>query len=669
VVYELCTGRPAFPAAQESDWLDKLLHYDPPSIARLNSDVPAELERIVKKAMAKRPDERYQHASDMHADLVALRRRLESGSVETSAPTSRSRKALAWTIGVVGFLLAAAIASRVPRIVRGIQSGQKGFPTMVPRRLTSSPGWCRQPVISPDGSLIAYTSNASGNPDIWVMDVRGGAPLRLTNDPGADEEPTWYPDGSTIAFVSDRDGTRSVWKVPRLGGSAVMVVADACSPAISPDGRRIAFSRSRGASSKRIEVAPLDDVASSVVLTRDEDGLWDHLRPAWSPDSRALCYQDFRDLWIVPSEGGRAHRLTEDHQTSQNCAWSTGGESVYFSSMRESTTALWRMPATGGEPTRLTPGTGPETEPSISKDGSKLTHSTFYSDADVVLVEAASGKRTRSPCPSVEDAPAIAPDRSAVAFSSMRSGKPDLWLQPLENDLPKGDAVRLTDQPGSAGSPSFSPDGRWIAYTRVVGGERDIWIVPTRGGVPERFTDHAAMDIHPAWSPDGTQIAFSSSRSGSDHIWVAPVRDGKPAGESRPVTSGATADLFPRWSPDGRMIVFIGLRGPDSEAWVTRSDGSGTPLRVTRGAHAEMASWIGDSPDLLVSGTWGAGRMEIRRVLVSGGEFVPGSDPIIIGDTDALGEFTVSRDGRLLAVIEHVTRGELWVLEAPPGSF
>jgi hypothetical protein len=61
--------------------------------------------------------------------------------------------------------------------------------------------------------------------------------------------------------------------------------------------------------------------------------------------------------------------------------------------------------------------------------------------------------------------------------------------------------------------------------------------------------------------------------------------------------------------------------------------------------------------------------MEIRRVLVPGGEFVPGSDPIIIGDTDALGEFTVSRDGRLLAVIEHVTRGELWVLEAPPGSF
>jgi serine/threonine protein kinase len=81
VLYEMCTGRPAFADSEDAAWIDAVLHREPEPIARLDPEVPEELERIVRKALAKLPDERHQSAAEMLADLRALRRRRDAALV------------------------------------------------------------------------------------------------------------------------------------------------------------------------------------------------------------------------------------------------------------------------------------------------------------------------------------------------------------------------------------------------------------------------------------------------------------------------------------------------------------------------------------------------------------------------------------------------------------
>jgi len=198
------------------------------------------------------------------------------------------------------------------------------------------------PALSPDGSLVAYTSDRSGNDDIWISDVHGGAALRITDDPASDRAPAWLPDGSAVLFESDRGGSRGIWKVPRLGGSAVLVAANARSPAVAPDGKWLAFARGLEGNS-RLVVAPLADTSGERSLTGDKDGVFGHDHPAWSPDGTRICYADYDGLWLISAAGGPARRLTSA-QHDFNPAWSADGREIVFSSGREDTLALWRSP-------------------------------------------------------------------------------------------------------------------------------------------------------------------------------------------------------------------------------------------------------------------------------------------------------------------------------------
>src|SRR4029450_12728616 len=125
-----------------------------------------------------------------------------------------------------------------------------------PHQLTAAGGWEAEPAVGPDGHLVAYSSNESGNSDIWLLDMRGGNTLRLTQDAASDRTPRWFPDGTGLLFVSDRDGRPSIWRMSGLGRHASLVVENAEDPALSPDGTTIAFSR-RDANGFRIAVAAL----------------------------------------------------------------------------------------------------------------------------------------------------------------------------------------------------------------------------------------------------------------------------------------------------------------------------------------------------------------------------------------------------------------------------
>ena len=667
ILYEMLAGRLPFDAAHEQAVMYLIANKDPEPITSLRTGVPMELERITGKAMSKRPDERYQTAAEMLADLRALKRKMESETLPTAvraAPSGARRRFLLFGVPVAVVLVLAIVWA-----VAGRDSKQ-GIPPSKPFQVTHGIARPTEPAISPDGSRITYSSDEDepGNFDIYVIDVHGGKSQRLTREVSQDGSPAWFPDGSSLAFVSDRTGQQSVWTVGQLGGTATFLVANADYPAVSPDGRFIAFSRVAPGGLLRICVAPLDSADSVRMLTGPREGAWDHVDPAWSPDGSKICYGTRHDLWVVPFNGGRASRLTHDKSLTSEPVWSPDGRYVYYSSNREDTYALWRVSARGGTPERVTLGSSRESSPSLSRDGKRFAYATRPSEEDILIRDTRSGNTVLLPGLKGANHPSIAPDNSSIVFVSDRLGpNTDLWRQPLGPQGKPGEPVRLTDHPGNASQPVFSPDGKWIAYYRIVGTDRDIWIVSPFGGQPTQFTRGLSV-ASPAWSPEGSRIAFNEMRGDTVSILVASVKDGKPAGPATRVPTGDLNAYAPTWSPDGSLLAFVGVKDEKTDIWTVRSDGRGQPRQVTHGATALRARWEGPTGQLLVSGTWGGSEYEIRRVWLDGSRTESLDPPVRQGEFGAL--FDVSRDGGLIAYCrQKKLDGNIWVLEAEKGSF
>ncbi|MFC1572128.1 protein kinase [Candidatus Eisenbacteria bacterium] len=669
VLYEMCTGKPAFSASKHGGLQDAIIHREPEPISRFTYDVPEELERIIRKAMSKLPEERYQDIAELLVDLCALRRRTEfraysaTHSGELQPARLQHRKARFIWIGV------AALAALVFLWQVLQRDAGSPLPEVRPFQVTKADASEGRPDFSPDGTRIAYESDKSGDYEVYIVDTHGGNPFQLTNDPGADGSPSWFPDGSALAFASDRGKGSGVWKIGQLGGGATLLLPDAYDPAVSPDGRDIAFARMGLSRNLRIAVAPLADLTHVTILTDDGDGVWHHRQPAWSPDGSSICYASRHGLWIVPATGGDARRLTTQDFDSDPF-WSPSGHHVYFSSQRDGTDALWRVKVDGGEIERVTMGSGRENQPCISLDGCRLAYATETVTRSLVIADANSG--TETILRALQDAyfPAFAPDAGQVVFASDRAGKTlDLWLQTLNNGEPVGTPRRLTELEGDASHPVFSPDGRWIAYYEILSEQRDIWIVSVAGGQPIRFTDDPSMDIHPAWSPDGTRLAFASDREDGLRIWIAPVSNGQPAGPARRLTDESVAAWAPSWSQDGTMVAFVGAEDHGNQVWVAPAGGDGSARSITQNANVGRVRWRTNTGMILACGLWGEDTFTFRLVSPNDGAQQPDGFSIDFGADSDTAIFDISRNGRFLVFVREEAKGNVWMLEARDGAF
>jgi len=241
VLYEMVTGRRAFEGPSVISTLSAILHRDPKPVAETVLDAPPELQRIVARCLRKAPERRFQSIADVSLVLRELGEDLQSGTPAIGGVPPKGVSSPRAGIGKRGLLAAALVMAAV---AGGYWMTRRRPPLAAPAltRLTFDSGLTFEPALSPDGKLVAYASDRSGdgNLDIWVQQVAGGEAVRLTRHAADDREPAFSPDGDKIAFRSEREGG-GIYVVPAIGGNERLIARHGRTPRFSPDGQWIAY--------------------------------------------------------------------------------------------------------------------------------------------------------------------------------------------------------------------------------------------------------------------------------------------------------------------------------------------------------------------------------------------------------------------------------------------
>src|SRR3984885_10383242 len=217
VLYEMATGALPFRGDTSGVITDAILNRAPVAPVRLNPDVPSKLEDIINKALEKDRDLRYQHASEMRADLKRLRRDTDSGRISSSesgavqglAPETVSSSASAVAVqpsvkpARTKYVLMAACLALLAVAFAAYHFGNGSNPPSGPAKIMQISQW-NKPMndarLSPDGHSVAFVSPVGGIAQVFLMPTSGGEPLQITNDEADKYIQNFSPDGKEIYY-------------------------------------------------------------------------------------------------------------------------------------------------------------------------------------------------------------------------------------------------------------------------------------------------------------------------------------------------------------------------------------------------------------------------------------------------------------------------------------
>jgi Tol biopolymer transport system component len=519
VLYEMATGRLAFKGNTTAMIFEAILNREPEPARQLNVQIPAELERILVKALEKDRKLRYQTAADLRTDLARLKRDSESGKSATVA--ARGPVARKWTSAAVAGVVLLLAAGAAYFILRPRSAAETAIRNISFTQLTDQAGPEEFPSLSPDGRSFVYSSRG----DIYLQRVGGKNPVNLTKDSSNNNsQATFSPDGERIAFRSRRNGG-GIFVMGATGESVRRLADFGFNPAWSPDGKEIVFGTSTAVNpaSRLAFDSQLWVVNASSAEKRQITNpaiTPDAVQPNWSPHRQRIAYWAShggqRDIWTVSADGTHPVAVTQDAALDWSPVWSPLGDYLYFASDRGGSMNLWRVRIdensgkTLGRPEPLTtpsPYTGPI---SISKDGKRIAYVQQIYTANI----------------------------QKAGFDPVK----EVMAQPQP----------VTQSSQIAHNPQISPDGEWLTFW---GGNKqeDIFVIKADGTGIQQLTNDAYKDRFPVWSPDGRRIAFHHNRGGNFEIWVVNP-DG--SGIEQLTYTSAPAVYFPVWSPDGKHLAY-----------------------------------------------------------------------------------------------------------------
>lgn len=561
VLYEMATGTLPFRGETSAMICEAIINRVPVAPVRRNPDLPAELERIINKALEKDRELRYRSAADLETDLKRLRRDTESGRPLTispaPAPQARSPRSAHWLkraaisiLVICAALLLMWILRPLPpaRILGSKQITNDGLPKLnvltdgnrlyvtenAPARLViaqvSVNGGETAPFdvpienpilsdISPDRSLLLITQ-ASAFPDhlFWSMPIPAGSPHRLSEVLG--EQAIWAPKGRILfargndLYMAEQDGSHS-----RKLAAAADHVSDLT---FSPDGSRIRFTVSN----------VINNTSTIWEAGADGSNLYP-LLPGWN------------------------NPAAESHGT-----WTSDGRYYIFQSTRDGASNIWimadryqRWQKVSREPVQLTTGPLEYHSPLPSPDSKKLFLVGVQPRSELVRYDIKSGDFV----PYLGGISAgdvdFSRDGEWITYVSYPEGT--LWRSKLDGSA----RLQLTYPPMRAALAHWSPNGQQIAFSGAVPGKPwQIFLISKDGGSPESVATEEIQETDPTWSSDGNTVAFGHQEvmAQPEHTFIELVNLKT---RQRSQLPGSQTIFGPRWSPDGRYIIAMTYDG------------------------------------------------------------------------------------------------------------
>ena len=548
VLYEMTTGVLPFQGQTTAAFFDSLIHSVPERPLRFNPATPAELERIVRKALEKDPGLRYQSAAEMRADLQRLRRAVESGQAlpaEAAAPPvpdskdrlrslfasvapavePKRKTNIATWFALALFAIAAFVALTL--FLRAPESQ----PAVISSLQITNDGASKRSLVT-DGTRLYFSEYLSGHSVLRQVSTSGGetAPVP-TSLPSADIY-DFYPGRSELLVKGVAEGSETespVWVLPLPAGSLRPVgniLAHAA--AWTPDGQHIVYARQSS-----LFVCNIDGTDSRALIS--VAGIPLALR--FSPDGRLLRFtirdtsQHTSSMWEISANGNGLHPVLPGWNKpaqESGATWTPNGNYFLFESTRDHTQNIWALREGSPlfhkasiEPTQLTLGPLMFSNPTPSPDGKKLFVIGQQRRFDLIGLE-----------------------NKSQQFSIYLPGV-------------------------SAGEADIMHNGQWITY--VAHPELTLWRSKPDGSSRTQLT-YAPTQAHlPRWSPDGTQIAFMASSPGKPwRIYVMPAEGGAP----HEATAGDHNQGDPTWTAKGDSIVFAGM------PWLDYSSAAGPNIHI-----------------------------------------------------------------------------------------
>jgi eukaryotic-like serine/threonine-protein kinase len=699
VLYEMVTGTEPFRGEGSGDIFDSILHKAPTAPVRLNPEVPLELERIINKALEKDRDLRYQHASELRADLKRLKRETESGRVVTesasasasgsgelrasasgsaaaapSSPASSSgsvqiaeaQRHKAKLVGaavvlVLGILAAAFGAYKLlHRTAQAIDTRN-----ITIRPLTEHGQVISFASISADGRLVAY-GRREGERSLRVKQVVTGSEVVVVPPQtgffgyGA----TFTPDGNYLYYThADPANANStnLYAVPALGGASRQIVSDVVSAAaFSPDGRQIVYRRTiQDRAEDQVLIANIDGSGEQVIF-RSESGLKQLIGdPSWSASGSLIAVgaldqgQNRITTMLVITPEGKLVRSFPLPSVFKAVAWLPDSSGLFFITAEKSTglrQQIWFQPYPDGDAFKITNDLSQYSSLSVTADGKSFVstqerqQATIYvGDSPAVLNDKIDWKLT----------PISNEQATGYSLSWTAAGKllqEDSALHPYLTNGDGSNRVRLLENGEMGFNPRACGSRDLVVVSRVgEGNTPNLWRLNVATGELKQLTFLKDVETS-SCTPDGKWVVYSGliDTVHVDHIFKVSIDGGAPV----ELAKGHLRE--PVASPDSTLIAYWRIDGQGASAKskivVQKLEGGtlGREIEVPSTRNWFALGWTPDGRALTYIRNTTGNTQNVYMQPLAGGEPVQlthfDSEPSVVAS------YAWSRDGKKFAV-------------------